>query len=135
MKLFGRFIVVLVANQLSLTALPQLLTDKPYRDGLLRNVSDPQVIHFFHVRSPEPGALPLILTHGWPSSPVEFIKLIGPLTDPRAHGGDPADAFDVVLPSLPGYGFSNLIGASGFSLFGVARAWAELMSRLPAHPA
>jgi pimeloyl-ACP methyl ester carboxylesterase len=61
---------------------------------------------------------------------VEFTRLIGPLTDPRAHGGDPGDAFHVVLPSLPGYGFSNPIGASGFNLFGVARAWAELMSRL-----
>jgi pimeloyl-ACP methyl ester carboxylesterase len=91
---------------------------------------DEQAIHFFHVRSPEPDALPLILTHGWPSSPVEFTRLIGPLTDPRRHGGDPADAFHVVLPSLPGYGFSNPIGPAGFSLFGVARSWAELMRRL-----
>ncbi|MFD1930198.1 epoxide hydrolase family protein [Nonomuraea mangrovi] len=89
-----------------------------------------QTIHFFHVRSPEPDALPLILTHGWPSSPVEFVKLLGPVTDPRAHGGDPADAFHVVVPSLPGYGFSNPMGEAGFSLFGVAQAWAELMSRL-----
>jgi pimeloyl-ACP methyl ester carboxylesterase len=91
---------------------------------------DGQTIHFFHLRSPEPGALPLILTHGWPSSPVEFAQLIGPLTDPRAHGGDPADAFHVVVPSLPGYGFSNPIGEAGFNLFGVARSWAELMRRL-----
>src|SRR6266700_1557342 len=91
---------------------------------------DEQAIHFFHIRSPEPDALPLILTHGWPSSPVEFTRLIGPLTDPRRHGGDPADAFHVVLPSLPGYGFSTPIGPAGFSLFGVARSWAELMRRL-----
>jgi epoxide hydrolase len=89
-----------------------------------------QTIHFFHVRSQEPDALPLILTHGWPSSPVEFARLIGPLTDPRAHGGDPADAFHVVVPSLPGYGFSNPIGEAGFNLFGVAQSWAKLMSRL-----
>jgi epoxide hydrolase len=107
------------AAEAALNQIPQFMTE-----------IDGQAVHFFHVRSPEPGALPLILTHGWPSSPVEFGKLIGPLTDPRAHGGDPADAFDVVLPSLPGYGFSNPIGAAGFNLFGVARAWAELMSRL-----
>jgi pimeloyl-ACP methyl ester carboxylesterase len=107
------------AQEAALNEIPQFTT-----------VIDGQVIHFFHQRSPEPDALPLILTHGWPSSPVEFSKLIGPLTDPRAHGGDPADAFHVVVPSLPGYGFSNPIGAAGFSLFGVARAWAELMRRL-----
>lgn len=72
---------------------------------------DEQPIHFLHVRSPEPRALPLLLTHGWPSSPVEFLKVIGPLTDPRAHGGDPADAFHVVIPSLPGYGFSTRCGS------------------------
>ncbi|WP_328989400.1 epoxide hydrolase 1 [Kribbella sp. NBC_01245] len=89
-----------------------------------------QLIHFFHQRSPEPDAMPLILTHGWPGSPVEFAEMIAPLTDPRAHGGDPADAFHVVVPSLPGYGFSNPIAETGFSLFGVAQAWAELMKRL-----
>src|SRR3712207_4354359 len=68
---------------------------------------DGQDIHFLHVRSPEPDAMPLILTHGWPSSPVEFLKVIGPLADPRAHGGDPSDAFHLVIPSLPGYGFST----------------------------
>ena len=68
---------------------------------------DGQNVHFLHVRSPEPDALPLILTHGWPGSIVEFLDVIGPLTDPRAHGGDPADAFDLVIPSLPGYGFSG----------------------------
>ncbi|MCW2940943.1 MAG: Microsomal epoxide hydrolase [Actinomycetia bacterium] len=92
---------------------------------------DGQDIHFLHVRSPEPDALPLILTHGWPSSPVEFLKVIGPLTDPRAHGGDPADAFHVVIPSLPGYGFSTPVREDGWgNLFRVAQAWAELMSRL-----
>jgi pimeloyl-ACP methyl ester carboxylesterase len=107
------------AQEAALNQIPQFST-----------VIDEQPIHFFHIRSPEPGALPLILTHGWPSSPAEFTRLIGPLTDPRGHGGDPADAFHVVLPSLPGYGFSNPIGPAGFSLFGVARAWAELMRRL-----
>jgi pimeloyl-ACP methyl ester carboxylesterase len=107
------------AQEAALNEIPQFTT-----------VIDGQTIHFFHAKSPEPGALPLILTHGWPSSPVEFTKLIGPLTDPRAHGGDPADAFHVVVPSLPGYGFSNPIGEAGFNLFGVAQAWATLMSRL-----
>jgi hypothetical protein len=64
-------------------------------------------IHFLHVRSPEPDALPLVLTHGWPNSFVEFSNLVGPLTDPRAHGGDPAQAFHVVIPSVPGFGFSS----------------------------
>ena len=64
-------------------------------------------IHFVHARSPEKTALPLVITHGWPGSIVEFQKVIGPLSDPAAHGGDPADAFDVVCPSLPGYGFSS----------------------------
>jgi epoxide hydrolase len=92
---------------------------------------DGQNIHFLHVRSPEPDALPLILTHGWPSSPVEFLKVIGPLTDPRAHGGNPSDAFHVVIPSLPGYGFSTPVREVGWgNLFRVAQAWAELMSRL-----
>src|SRR5579859_1224186 len=67
---------------------------------------DGQRIHFLHIRSPEPHALPLIMTHGWPGSVVEFLKVIGPLTDPRAHGGDGADAFDLVIPSMPGFGFS-----------------------------
>jgi epoxide hydrolase len=107
------------AQEAALNQIPQFTT-----------VIDGQLIHFFHARSPEPGALPLILTHGWPSSPVEFTALIGPLTDPRRHGGDPGDAFDVILPSLPGYGFSNPIGPAGFNLFGVARFWAELMRRL-----
>jgi pimeloyl-ACP methyl ester carboxylesterase len=86
-------------------------------------------IHFMHVRSPEPDALPLVLTHGWPGSFVEFLNVIGPLTDPRAHGGDPADAFHVVIPSIPGFGFSTLPGP-GWDSRRVATAWAELMSRL-----
>jgi pimeloyl-ACP methyl ester carboxylesterase len=83
------------------------------------------------VRSPEPDALPLILTHGWPSSPVEFQQVIGPLTDPAAHGADPADAFHVVIPSLPWYGFSTPVTEPGWgNLFRVAQAWSGLMSRL-----
>ena len=90
-----------------------------------------QPIHFFHLRSPEPDAMPLLLTHGWPSSPVEFLKVIGPLTDPGRQGGDPADAFHVVIPSLPGYGFSTPVTQPGWgNLFRVAQAWAELMNRL-----
>ncbi len=92
---------------------------------------DGQTIHFLHVRSPEADALPLILTHGWPSSPVEFLKVIGPLSDPRAHSGNPSDAFHVVIPSLPGYGFSTPVQEVGWgNLFRVAQAWMELMSRL-----
>ena len=103
-----------------LNELPQFITE-----------IDGQPIHFVHVRSPEPDARPLILTHGWPSSPFEFLELIEPLTDPRTHGGDPADAFHVVLPSLPGYGFSTPVSEPGWgNLFRVAQAWAELMSRL-----
>ncbi|MGH2370681.1 MAG: epoxide hydrolase, partial [Chloroflexota bacterium] len=64
-------------------------------------------VHFLHVRSPEPDALPLVITHGWPGSVVEFLKVIGPLTDPHTHGGDPADAFHIVVPSIPGFGFSG----------------------------
>ena len=93
-------------------------------------VIDGQRIHFMHVRSPEPSAFPLILTHGWPGSVVEFLDLIGPLSDPRAHGGDPADAFHVVIPSLPGFGFSGPTADGGWDSERIARAWAELMSRL-----
>jgi epoxide hydrolase len=92
---------------------------------------DGQPIHFLHVRSPEPDALPLIITHGWPSSPVEFLKVIGPLSNPRAHGGVASDAFHLVIPSLPGYGFSTPVREPGWgNLFRVAQAWAELMRRL-----
>jgi len=87
-------------------------------------------IHFLHIRSPEPDALPLILTHGWPGSIVEFLSVIGPLTDPRAHGGDPADAFHLVIPSLPGYGLSGPTREPGWTTGRVAKAWAQLMARL-----
>lgn len=87
-------------------------------------------IHFLHVRSPEPDALPLVLTHGWPGSIIEFGKVIGPLTDPAAHGGDPADAFHLVCPSLPGYGFSDRPSEPGWGIDRIAAAWAVLMERL-----
>jgi epoxide hydrolase len=91
---------------------------------------DGQNVHFMHVRSPEPNALPVILTHGWPGSIVEFLDVMGPLTDPRAHGGDPADAFHVVAPSIPGFGFSGPTGEAGWTERRVAGAFAELMRRL-----
>jgi pimeloyl-ACP methyl ester carboxylesterase len=91
---------------------------------------DGQNVHFLHVRSPEPNATPLLLTHGWPGSIVEFMNIIGPLTDPRAHGGDPADAFHVVAPSMPGFGFSGPTHETGWDMSRIARAWAELMNRL-----
>ncbi|WP_254548663.1 epoxide hydrolase family protein [Catellatospora tritici] len=87
-------------------------------------------IHFLHVRSPEPDATPMIITHGWPGSVVEFYEIIGPLTDPRAHGGDPADAFHLVIPSMPGYGFSGPAADGGWNMRRMAKAWAELMHRL-----
>ena len=87
-------------------------------------------IHFLHVRSQHENALPIILTHGWPGSVVEFLKVIGPLTDPTAHGGRAEDAFHVVIPSLPGYGFSDKPNEAGWGLPRIARAWAVLMDRL-----
>jgi pimeloyl-ACP methyl ester carboxylesterase len=87
-------------------------------------------IHFIHVKSANSGALPLLLTHGWPGSIVEFLDLIGPLTDPEAFGGDAADSFDVVIPSLPGFGFSGKPTGTGWSVERVAGAWVELMRRL-----
>lgn len=87
-------------------------------------------VHFLHIRSPEPAALPLIITHGWPGSVAEFLGTIGPLTDPRSHGGDPADAFHLVIPSLPGFGFSGPTQEPGWDMTRIARAWAELMRRL-----
>jgi pimeloyl-ACP methyl ester carboxylesterase len=102
-----------------LNALPQFMTNI---DGL--------DIHFIHVRSPHPNALPVIITHGWPGSIIEQLKLINPLTEPTAHGGRAQDAFDVVIPSLPGYGFSGKPNAAGWDPEHVARAWAELMNRL-----
>ncbi|QKV95740.1 epoxide hydrolase [Streptomyces sp. NA02950] len=93
-------------------------------------VLDGAQVHFLHVRSPEPDALPLLLTHGWPGSVVEFLDMIGPLSDPGAHGGDPRDAFHLVIPSIPGFGFSGPTRDRGWSSRRVARAWAELMRRL-----
>lgn len=95
-----------------------------------RTVIDDLAIHFLHVRSPEPAALPLVLTHGWPGSVIEFLKVIGPLTDPAAHGGDPADAFHVVVPSLPGYGWSDKPDRTGWGVTRIAAAWEQLMLRL-----
>jgi epoxide hydrolase len=102
-----------------LNALPQFRTE-----------IDGAGIHILHVRSPHPGALPLVLTHGWPGSIVEFLKVIGPLTDPTAHGGDAADAFHLVCPSLPGYGFSDRPAQAGWGVERIAAAWARLMARL-----
>jgi pimeloyl-ACP methyl ester carboxylesterase len=107
------------ACEARLNLLPQYLTEI---DGLS--------IYFLHVRSPHPGALPLIVTHGWPGSVIEFLKVIGPLSDPPAYGGDAADAFHVVCPSLPGYGFSGKPAAPGWGIERIAGAWAELMARL-----
>src|ERR1700730_11103993 len=87
-------------------------------------------IHFLHVRSRHPDAMPLIITHGWPGSVVEFHKVIEPLTDPTAHGGDAADAFHVVCPSLPGYGFSDKPAQHGWTTGRIGDAWALLMARL-----
>lgn len=87
-------------------------------------------IHFLHVRSPEPTARAMLITHGWPGSVAEFIDVSGPLTDPRAHGADPADAFHLIVPSMPGFGFSGPIAEPGWGLFRVAQAWTQLMSEL-----
>jgi pimeloyl-ACP methyl ester carboxylesterase len=102
-----------------LNALPHFMTEI---DGL--------GIHFVHVRSPHEDALPLIITHGWPGSVIELLEVVGPLTDPTAHGGRAEDAFDLVLPSLPGYGFSDEPTELGWDPGHVAQAWAELMKRL-----
>ena len=91
---------------------------------------DGQRVHFLHVRSPEPEAMPLIITHGWPGSIVEFMNIIGPLTDPRKHGADPADAFHLVIPSIPGFGFSGPTRETGWNIDRIARAWDELMRRV-----
>src|SRR5208282_96158 len=107
------------ACEARLNALPQFKTEI---DGV--------DIHFIHVRSSHENALPLIMTHGWPGSVIELLEAIGPLTDPTAHGGRAGDAFDVVLPSLPGYGFSSEPTEVGWNVGHVARAWAELMHRL-----
>jgi pimeloyl-ACP methyl ester carboxylesterase len=93
-------------------------------------VIDGQPIHFLHVRSPEHDALPLILTHGWPGSVVEFLDIIDPLTNPAAHGGDPGDAFHLVIPSLPGFAFSGRAVGADWGTARTAKAWATLMDRL-----
>lgn len=93
-------------------------------------VIDGARVHFAHVRSPEPDATPLLMTHGWPGSPVEFQRVAGPLTDPRAHAGDPADAFHLVLPSIPGFGLSGPTTETGWEFKRVARAFGVLMDRL-----
>ena len=100
------------------------------RCGPSETTIDGQRIHFLHVRSREPAALPLILTHGWPGSIVEFLDVIAPLTDPASHGGEWSDAFHVVVPALPGYGFSGPTNERGWDNVRIARAWAELMARL-----
>jgi epoxide hydrolase len=107
------------ARQRRLNALPQFRTEI---GGL--------GIHFIHARSPHPAALPLVMTHGWPGSVAEFAKVIGPLTDPVAHGGSPGDAFHVVCPSLPGFGFSDKPAEPGWGVERIAGAWAVLMERL-----
>jgi pimeloyl-ACP methyl ester carboxylesterase len=91
---------------------------------------DRQNVHFLHVRSREPDATPLMLIHGWPGSVVEFLNVIGPLTDPRARGGDPADAFHLVIPSIPGHGFSRPLSGPGWTHARIARAFTALMRRL-----
>ncbi len=91
---------------------------------------DGQRVHFLHVRSAVPDALPLVMTHGWPGSVVEFMEVIGPLTDPASHGGDPRDAFHLVVPSIPGYGFSGPTRERGWNVTRIARAWDELMQGL-----
>jgi pimeloyl-ACP methyl ester carboxylesterase len=102
-----------------LSAVPHFITEI---DGL--------DIHFIHVRSPHENALPLIITHGWPGSFIEMLNVIGPLTDPTAHGGSVDDAFDVVIPSMPGYGFSEKPSTTGWDPVHIARAWIALMKRL-----
>ena len=102
-----------------LKALPHFITEI---DGL--------DIHFIHVRSEHEDALPLIVTHGWPGSIIEQLKIIDPLTNPTAHGASASDAFDVVIPSMPGYGFSGKPSTTGWDAARIARAWTELMKRL-----
>ena len=101
-----------------LTALPQFTTEI---DGV--------DIHFIHVKSPHANALPLIMTHGWPGSVIELLEVVGPLTDPTAYGGRAEDAFDLVLPSLPGYGLSGEPTEIGWNPNRIASAWAELIDR------
>ncbi|RJL19973.1 epoxide hydrolase family protein [Bailinhaonella thermotolerans] len=110
------------AHEAELNRFPQFITTIDGTD-----------VHFLHIRSPEPDAMPLLITHGWPGSIIEFLDVIGPLTDPRSHGADPADAFDLVIPSIPGYGLSGPTPDAGWDVHRVALAWAELMRRLGYH--
>ena len=98
--------------------------------GQFKTEIDGLNIHFLHVRSPHPGAMPLLVTHGWPGSVIEFVKVIGPLTDPVAHGGKAEDAFHVVAPSVPGFGFSDKPTATGWNIKRIGDAWITLMARL-----
>jgi microsomal epoxide hydrolase len=107
------------AAEAALNLFPQYLTE-----------IDGQTVHFLHVRSPEPDAQPLLITHGWPGSFTEFAGIIGPLTDPRSYGADPSTAFHLVIPSLPGYGFSSPLGGTGWDVPRIAAAWGELMRQL-----
>ncbi|MFI5571216.1 epoxide hydrolase family protein [Streptomyces sp. NPDC051740] len=107
------------AAEARLNAHPQFVTE-----------IDGAPVHFLHITSPEPDATPLLLTHGWPGSVAEFLDVIGPLSDPRSHGGDPAQAFHLVIPSIPGYGFSRPLPEKGWDTGRIARAWATLMERL-----
>jgi pimeloyl-ACP methyl ester carboxylesterase len=107
------------AQEARLNSFPQFVTN-----------IDGQRVHFLHVRSPEKDALPLIATHGWPMSVFEYVDLIGPLTNPREHGGDPTDAFHLVIPSVPGVGFSGPTKEPGWDTRRIARAWVKLMARL-----
>lgn len=107
------------AHEARINAHPQFVTE-----------IDGATVHFLHVRSPEPDAFPLVLTHGWPGTFYEYLDVIGPLTDPRAHGGDPANAFHLVIPSMPGFAFSGPTEETGWDMTRVARAWLELMTRL-----
>jgi epoxide hydrolase len=107
------------ATEARLNAVPQYLVSV---NGLR--------VHVLHARSPHPGALPLVLTHGWPGSVLELLDLVGPLTDPVSHGGAPEDAFDVVIPSVPGYGFSAKPTTPGWGVERIAATWARLMAGL-----
>jgi pimeloyl-ACP methyl ester carboxylesterase len=107
------------AHEARLNAFPQFTT-----------TVDGTTVHYLHVRSPEPDARPAILTHGWPASVFEWLDVIGPLSDPRAHGGDPASALHLVVPSLPGFTFSGPTREPGWGVLRIARAWVELMRRL-----
>jgi pimeloyl-ACP methyl ester carboxylesterase len=107
------------AQEAQLNSIPQYTTQ-----------IDGQTVHFQHIQSPEPHTTPLLLIHGWPGSIVEFRHVTGPLSDPRAHGGDPATAFDLVIPSLPGFGFSGPVTEPGWNSRRIATALAELMRRL-----